>query len=294
VEIRHAYDLNVLHAEFEARDPTHDGWIFGRPRGIEPRHWPIDRISGYPLMHGFTLRLPEEYRIHGPELAGLAFFSVDPEHNDGAPVPGLDVRELLERHPGEPPADGELAAIWRHARAEHPRLHRMHDILGSEYAVFLLTEDELVGARCEPPDWVRSRALRRAPVPSWLVRGEGRSKAFSYMADVLGGDPDLDPGFERAIRCTRRSNDPNAGVAPREPSFGAGDYVSPYDDETGELHAWAAAFGPNHIGGTMRPWQAVPEMSPAYIGFEEWFGGYNFGLGNAQLDFRAMALDWAC
>jgi hypothetical protein len=44
----------------------------------------------------------------------------------------------------------------------------------------------------------------------------------------------------------------------------------------------------------MRPCQAVPEMSPFYIEFEEYFGGYNFGGGNAQLDFRDMTFDWAC
>ena len=44
----------------------------------------------------------------------------------------------------------------------------------------------------------------------------------------------------------------------------------------------------------MRPCQAVPEMSPFYIEFEEYFGGYNFGGGNAQLDFGGMKFDWAC
>jgi hypothetical protein len=44
----------------------------------------------------------------------------------------------------------------------------------------------------------------------------------------------------------------------------------------------------------MRPCQAVPEMSPFYIEFEEYFGGYNFGTGNAQLDFKDMKFDWAC
>lgn len=39
----------------------------------------------------------------------------------------------------------------------------------------------------------------------------------------------------------------------------------------------------------MRPVQGVPEMSPFYVEFEEYLGGYNFGGGNAQLDFRDMA-----
>ena len=60
------------------------------------------------------------------------------------------------------------------------------------------------------------------------------------------------------------------------------------------LHEWSKDHARNHIGGTMRPCQAVPEMSPFYIEFEEYFGGYNFGGGNAQLDFKDMKFDWAC
>ena len=44
----------------------------------------------------------------------------------------------------------------------------------------------------------------------------------------------------------------------------------------------------------MRPVQGVPEMTPFYVEFEEYLGGYNFGGGNAQLDFRDMRFDWAC
>ena len=65
--------------------------------------------------------------------------------------------------------------------------------------------------------------------------------------------------------------------------------------ETYREHEWAKGHKPNHIGGTMRPVQATPEFSPYYIGFEEYFGGYNFGAGgNAQLDFLEMKFDWAC
>ncbi|MCR1760511.1 hypothetical protein NAG17_19565, partial [Pseudomonas aeruginosa] len=59
-------------------------------------------------------------------------------------------------------------------------------------------------------------------------------------------------------------------------------------------HPWVEGHLPNHIGGTMRPVQGVPEMSPFYVEFEEYLGGYNFGGGNAQLDFRDMRFDWAC
>ena len=31
-----------------------------------------------------------------------------------------------------------------------------------------------------------------------------------------------------------------------------------------------------------------------YAGFEQHFGSFNFGTGNAQLDFQNMIFDWAC
>ncbi|MBF8869523.1 hypothetical protein GUK05_04655 [Escherichia coli] len=39
----------------------------------------------------------------------------------------------------------------------------------------------------------------------------------------------------------------------------------------------------------------IPDgMSPFYIEFEEYFGGYNFGTGNAWLDFKNMKFDFSC
>ena len=50
---------------------------------------------------------------------------------------------------------------------------------------------------------------------------------------------------------------------------------------------------PNHVGGTMRPIRGFPDFNSYHIGFEEYFGGYNFGTGNAQVDFKDMKFDWA-
>ncbi|MCV6339787.1 hypothetical protein OFL47_24995, partial [Pseudomonas aeruginosa] len=92
---------------------------------------------------------------------------------------------------------------------------------------------------------------------------------------------------------------PNAGVVPSE--YGDGGYQLPHYWLDGKIerdnyreHPWVEGHLPNHIGGTMRPVQGVPEMSPFYVEFEEYLGGYNFGGGNAQLDFRDMRFDWAC
>jgi hypothetical protein len=104
----------------------------------------------------------------------------------------------------------------------------------------------------------------------------------------------------RAIRWRARAQDPNAGIAPCDTwrsEFEASGYTPLYfEDENGDYraHDWARDHLSNHIGGTMAPSQDVPEFSPFYVEFAEEFGGYNFGGGNAQLDFKDMKFDWAC
>ncbi|KAF1051013.1 MAG: hypothetical protein GAK43_02588 [Stenotrophomonas maltophilia] len=123
-----AYDIEVLG---DARAHPHtQGWCFGLPPGIQPQQWPLDPNTGYPLMHGFTLLLPEDYRVHGPDVVALSFFSVAPDQNDGGPevVPGI--AEVLRDPSASAPADAALLPFWEAGRASHPRLHRMEDILG--------------------------------------------------------------------------------------------------------------------------------------------------------------------
>jgi len=290
-----AYDLHIIKRPYDANDPEHQGWIFGKPRGIESRHWPIDPNSGYPLMHGFTLRLPEDHRVHGPEVVALSFFATAPDHNDGMPTEGLVIADLLKAHPDSAPTDEGLAPIWKHAREEHSRLHRMQDVLGCEYAVVLLTEEEFLGAECAVPEWVNSPALSSVPRPGWLDPHKNEAQGTnSFLDKILGGSPSSEANFSRAIRCTPRKNDPNAGIKAEEFPDETSPYKSPYDSETFEDLEWAKDHANDHIGGTMRPIQGVPDFSPHYIGFEEYFGDYNFGGGNAQLDFLHMKFDWAC
>jgi hypothetical protein len=42
-----------------------------------------------------------------------------------------------------------------------------------------------------------------------------------------------------------------------------------------------------------RPEQAMPDLTPFYIEFEETMGSINFGGGNGQLDLVTMQIDWA-
>ena len=64
----HAYNIEMLHQSVGEGDPRGDGWVFGLPPGIAQSQWPLDPNNGYPLNHGFTLRLPEDYRVHGPDI----------------------------------------------------------------------------------------------------------------------------------------------------------------------------------------------------------------------------------
>jgi hypothetical protein len=277
---------------------TDGGWVFGVPRGITPDQWPMDPNSGFPLMHGFTLRLPPAYRCHGPEITGLSFFAIAPDHNDGGPVCNEAARAAFD-------------AIEAAHTAPQRNLYRMRDILGGEYAVLLLTEDQIRGAACGPPPPL----VASDDAPAWLTTGSahaiykshapfgGASGVQPLVHRVLGEEPPLDIAWSRAIELTPRAQDPNAGKAPVETSQETpGGYQSMYRFETdasGKLtaveHAWAKGHELNHLGGTMRQVQGVPPgFSPFYLGFEEYFGGYNFGGGAAQLDFLNMLFDWAC
>ena len=64
-------DLTLLPHPIRENIPRQQGWCFGLPPGITPEQWPLDPNNGFPLNHGFTLLLPEDYRIYGPEIVAL-------------------------------------------------------------------------------------------------------------------------------------------------------------------------------------------------------------------------------
>lgn len=305
-----AYNIEMLHRTIGEGDPRGDGWVFGLPPGISTAQWPLDPNNGYPLNHGFTIRLPEDYRVHGPEIVALSFFAVAFDHNEGLPLTAPAVRAFFDDKKAFRPDDPSLLPFWEARQSEHPRLFRMRDILDLEYAVILLTEEEFAGPFAQPPRLEGNRHLDEVPVPAWMRDGAalatwnaeysvGSLPAEDYFIyKQLGGIPEHGLAFNRAIRLTPRAEDPNAGIEPRE--YGESNYQSFYyweggiiETENYRLQKWSKDHLPNHMGGTMRPIQAMPEFSPYYIGFEEYFGGYNFGTGNAQLDFKDMKFDWA-
>ncbi|HHL2459773.1 TPA: hypothetical protein ACQ30S_004107 [Yersinia enterocolitica] len=304
-----AYDIKIASSSVGevALDKDH-GWVFGLPRGISTEEWPLDPVTGSPLMHGFTLLLPEQYRCHGPEIVGFSFFATPAELNDGGAQIDESFSDLvLNGTPATKPTLVErvwnLARLksskdpWRayrtHAANKHPRLHRMTDILAYHYAIILLTQDEINGPQTTPPDL----PMRDGSKPIWMERGAAAGLE-PYQHKNLAADPESRIDWNLAIKFSPRVEDPNAGKTPQE-DRGDGSttsgYISPYNRENDyALHEWAKSHGSEHIGGTMRPVQAIPDMSTYYVEFEEYFGGYNFGSGNAQLDFKEMKFDWAC
>jgi hypothetical protein len=302
-----AYDLEMLHRFVDPAD--NHGWVFGLPPGIKPEQWPLDPVSGYPLMHGFTLRLPEDYRVHGPGIVALSFFATASDQNNGGARIREDLQAAILGNPATISESADLQPFRDHAANAHPRLHRMSDVLDYAYAVVLLTEAEFSGPLCMPPQFAPNAYLNPDARPKWLDAGAGHAffhdSCGMWLNDMpledlfiykqLGAVPEKRLDWHRAIACTLRAIDLNAGIPPievfDEPSELG--YQSPYDAAF-ELKPWVVPHKPNHLGGTMRPIQGTPEFSPFYIGFEEYFGGYNFGTGNAQLDIMLMKFDWAC
>jgi hypothetical protein len=309
---KQAYNLEMLHREGRPAPDSH-GWCFGLPPGISPKQWPLDPLTGYPLVHGFTLRLPPDYRCRGPNIAGLSFFASCSEHSDGGTIPDEAIQSAITGSAA--PDDARYLPFWTAAQDSHPRLTRMVDLLDDSFAVILLTEAELNGPLCRPPDTTAASALSLYRTPRWIAVGSGRdyfdgqSRSFaggaeeSFVRKMLGGIPDARLDWSRALRWSPRVNDPNAGKAP-EDSFAmkkTSGYQQPYYFEGGDpkaanyrLHSWTADHARDHIGGTMQPIQATPRFSSFYIEFNEYLGGYNFGTGNCQLDILNMQLDWAC
>jgi len=291
-----AYDIEVLHREVERAGDCH-GWLFGLPPGIVADHWPRDPNSGYPLMHGFTLLLPEDYRIFGPDAVALSFFGTAPDHQDGAPFEVDGMREKVEAMP------------------VHPRLHRIQDNIFSEYGLILLTRAEFDGPFCRPPEPI----VETSRPPDWMTIGAaasyGRNGEYgeavpgSYLMRMLGEKSPPDLTYTREIRLLPRANDPNAGKPPRDQwSADSGDYESPffpieeyraagvmtYDGEyvpgAPTIRPWAQGYLESHIGGTTVASDVPFKTGPYYIEFNDWFGGYNFGGRSGFLDLGDMEL----
>ncbi len=296
-----AFDIVVAPEPADRSDPGCHGWCFGLPPGIAPAQWPLDPANGYPLVHGFTLLLPEDYRRHGPDLVALSFFGTPEDMEVGAG--GLFAAEVLAAvtRPGAAePGDADLRPFWQAARNAHPRLHRLEGIDGAPYAAVLLTSAEYHDPLCPPPVLEPNRYRDAINPPLWLAMGGAAGAVAGSGGDArllkaLGGQPEQGHAFNRALRLQRRADDPNVGKGPRERALTGetGYHDAFYEDGEGRhtRHAWAKRLAWMHLGGTMRPGQTIPSFSPYYVEFEQWLGGFNFADGTAQLDLETMAFN---
>ncbi len=263
----------------------HNGWCLGQPPGITTAQWPLSNTYGHPLRHAFTLRIPEDYRVHGTAYVALSLF-VDEQF--------VELKSLVQI-PGLPPSSGRDGMPGGDGWAEQPQLHpcsyRMLDALGCEYVALWLTETEFAGPLALPPGMAGHPLLQGTPEPGWRL---GRS-APDWL---LRSQPDMASymeGLARPVAIEERE-DPNAGKPAREwdheNQFSG--YVPAFSDEGQALGLDRLHAMPHHLGGTMIPVQGYPPFSPYYFEFGEEFACFNFGGGVGQVDLEQMKIDWAC
>jgi hypothetical protein len=113
-----AYNLELLHQDGDPSEQSH-GWCFGLPPGISPAQWPLDPLTGYPLVHGFTFGLPPDYRCHGRDIAGFSLFACCGEHSDGGTTPDEEIFEVMTGSAA--PADERYLPFWTSVQNSHPR-----------------------------------------------------------------------------------------------------------------------------------------------------------------------------
>lgn len=131
------------------------GWQHGLPPSLTATTWPRHRWNGLPLVHGFTIRVPEELRVRGKERVALSYFHPGDAESYG---PAAALRErikaviaggALQGTEGEDPF---FRALVDHVSAPaQANTQIFTDLLGHTHAIVWHTEAELGGARCPRP-----------------------------------------------------------------------------------------------------------------------------------------------
>ncbi|MEV8512258.1 hypothetical protein [Dactylosporangium sp. NPDC051484] len=220
------------------------GWAGPAGPGIDVSTWPRSPRTGQPMLHCFTLWLPEAYRRHGPDLVAVAVFQWedelyfrDPSPQVTAVIAGTSAGVVAPGHP--------FWAELAQARP-HPRLRIADDGVASLLAMVWLTEAELNGPRVARPAAAPSLADGEFDSTSWRARHGQYGSLWLVPRD-----------------------DPNAGVAPV--SFPSdGDAYVDVPDRFDVFHA-------EHLGGTcMSPDGVRDGLSPWYIEVSR-LGGISYG-----------------
>lgn len=129
------------------------GWESGSPPAISAAQWPRHRRSGLPLMHGFTIRLPEAYRTKGPERVAVSYFH--PGDSESYPLGDVQPRIADVLAGGALEGDEEAHPFWcaleAYAQSVHPARVLYDDVLDHTHALIWHTESELSAKRCPMP-----------------------------------------------------------------------------------------------------------------------------------------------
>ena len=221
------------------------GWWGELGPGIRPSMWPLSSLTGLPMRHLFTLRLPQEYQRRGPGFPGIAFFR---GHGQFA-------------QPYEPVGEDDPFDAYVRAAVPHPQLALLEDLLDQQFGLIWLTEEELTGARLAPPADTRRPGEHVAD-----DEGHNAWDGPGYAADWAVAPAD--------IYLTVR-DDPNTGLTPE----GEG-YRDPFD-----LPVWdrLAEHG-DHLGGSLVVGDGIPEpMTPWFLQVQRVAEYADYGNGEATV-----------
>lgn len=240
----------------EGTRERHDGWARGRPPGLRPEQWPRHTRSAIPLAHVFTLRLPEQYRARGPELVALSFFV----------------------QASDPPDTSDTLVS---SATPHPTERRNNESNDDwcDFAWVWLTEAELAGAPCPPPE------LEGPADPAWALH----LRAFEAS--------DVPPEWLLLVPY----DDPNVGLTPSDEEPEGDDAYTPWASERGKSQDLYATIrtrtGGNHLGGTYlgvaRP-DDLGGLRAWFFELEDEFAGLNLGGGEGVFDLARETWSWGC
>ncbi|MBO4205556.1 hypothetical protein [Micromonospora echinofusca] len=210
--------------------PLPAGWAGPDGPGIDKRTWPRSPRTGQPMMHCFTLWLPEAYRRRGRDLVAVSVFQWNDDLYFQDPLPCLAAGGgPADPSGGAHPFRGQLAQSVR-----HPQLCLADDGVDNLFAMVWLTAAEFDGPRVPRPD--------AAPA---LADGEHDITRTMQRYGVFG-----------ELWLYPRYPDPNAGVPPQESWQRTGSYVDVPDrfDRFHDEHLGGSVMSPNGIRAGLSAW----------------------------------------
>jgi hypothetical protein len=131
------------------------GWEHGLPPSVTPAAWPRHKGNGLPLVHGFTIRVPEEYRVRGSDCAAFSYFHPG-QSESYAPKPALRdrIQAVVAGGALEGPESDDpfFQALFEHVKTAQPNTQYFTDLLSHTHAIVWHTEAELERPRCARPE----------------------------------------------------------------------------------------------------------------------------------------------